>query len=516
MLKFSGINKKRQPVRHEKKPKEKPEEKLELEGVPLTSENIKNQIGGSDDVIIHPILVNGDKGLPVTLVFIDGIIDSKSLDDDVLKPLLQEGMLSKPKSEKEIIEKIVNGAIYHNAATIRCKIDECIEDIINCSAALIFDKEQKAVTFKIKSFEKRAVTEPSSENVFKGSKEGFIESLRVNTSLVRRKIKTQNLRIKETIVGVQTVTDVAVVYIEGLTNKHIVDEVIKRINSIDRDGVLLAGDIEEYIIDNKHNAFPQLLYTERSDRFCRNILDGRVGILIDGMPVAYIVPATINMFLRAPEDDANNFIIASFIRLIRYGSYLGTLLIPGLYIAITTFHQEMIPTNLALSIIKSKVGVPFPAFAEVAFMLIAFELLMEAGLRLPKTVGQSVSIVGAVVVGQAAVAAKLLSPAVIVVIAVTGIAGFTIPNQDFSVSIRLWRMMLVIFSIVGGLFGVVMGLLLMGYRLAQMENFGVPYLAPFVGTEGKWLLKDTIIRPPLPTMKSRPGELKTKNKRRQK
>lgn len=491
------------------------EEKPELEGICLTSENIKNQIGDSSDIIIRTLFVNGNKDLLVTLIFVDGLINSKNVDDDVLKPLLQEGILSQSGSEKEIIERISNGALYHSAVKVRSKIDECIEDILDGSAALIFDKVQRAATFDIKGFEKRAISEPSGENIIKGAKDAFVEAIRVNTSLVRRKIKTQNLRIYETKVGVQTLTSIAVVYIEGLTNKNLLKEVLKRLDSINIDGALTAASIEEYIIDNKWSIFPQVMYTERSDKFCESILYGRAGLIIDGLPIAYIVPVVFSMFLQAPEDYANNYIVASIIRIIRYGSYVATLVIPGFYISITTFHQEMIPTDLAMSIIKSKSGVPFPIFVEVLFMLIAFELLIEAGLRLPKTIGQAVSVIGAVVVGQAAVTAKLLSPAVIIVIALTGIAGFTMPNQDFSNSVRFWRLILVICSVIAGLFGLSIGLLVMGYMLSKMESFGVPYLSPFAANEGRELLQDSILRFPLFTMKKRPMNLKTTNKKRQ-
>lgn len=491
------------------------EERPELRGIELTAENIMNHIGDSSDIISRQLFVNGDMELPVTLFFVDGLVDSKSINDDILKPLLQESILSQSEYEEEIVNKINAGALYHKMANVRSSIDECIEDILDGHAALIFSTAKKAVTFEIKGFEKRNIYEPSSENVIKGAKDAFVEVLRVNTSLVRRKIRTQNLRIRETKVGTQTLTGIAVVYIEGLTNPNLVDEVIKRIDSIHIDGVVISGAIEEYIVDNKWSIFPQTMVTERSDKFCRNVLEGRVGVLMDGLPLSFILPATFNMFLRAPEDEANNYIVASIIRLIRYSSYVASLTIPAFYISITTFHQEMIPTNLAISIIRSKLGVPFPTFFEVIFMLISFELLLEAGLRLPRTVGQSVSIVGAVVVGQAAVSAQLLSPAVIVVIALTGIAGFTMPNQDFANAVRFWRMLLVLFSVAAGLFGLAMGLLLMAYILSRMECFGVPYLTPFVANDGKDLFYGTLIRAPLFIQKKRAKELKTTDKKPQ-
>ncbi len=506
MLKFWKKKKDGQPFLYEEKP--------ELENLELTTKNIRNQIGDSNDIIFRDLYINGHMDLPVTLVFVDGLINGKIVDDDILKPLLQETVLTRNKG-KDIIKHIMHGGLYHNSAKVREKIDECIEDILTGDVALIFDKENKAITFDIKGFEKRSISEPSGENIIKGAKDSFVEVLRVNTALIRRKIKTQNLRIKQTKIGQQTLTDVAVVWIEGIANRHIVDELFRRLDSIKIDGAVSARFIEEFIIDNKWSMFPQVIYTERSDKLCQSLLDGRVGLVIDGLPTVYIVPAVYNMFFEAPEDFANNYVAASFITLLRYFSYFISLILPAFYIAITTFHQEMIPTDLTISIVTSKEGVPFPSFIEVTGMLIAFELLIEAGLRLPKAIGQAISIVGAVIVGQAAVSAKLESPTVVIIVALTGIAGFTMPNQDFSNTVRIWRLILAACSSIAGLFGIVIGMLVMGYRAASMESFGVPYLTPFAANEGKELAQDTIFRLPLFMMKKRPASLKAINKKRQ-
>jgi len=330
------------------------------------------------------------------------------VNDDVLKPLSQEKILENAKDFKSIIDLIMHGTIYHASRKLRENLGDTLTDILNGSVALIFDEEKKAITFDIKGFEKRNITEPANESALKGAKDSFIEVLRVNTSLVRRKISTPYLRIKETTVGRQTKTSVAVIYIENLTNKKIVREVFKRLNGINIDGATTAGSIEEYIIDNKYTMFPLILNTERTDKFCHNILEGRVGLIIDGLPTAYVIPATISMFFQAPEDYAQNYVIGSFLRVLRYVNLLITLLLPGFYISITTFHQEMIPTLLAISLIRSKQEVPFPTSTSIIFMLLAFEVLVEAGFRLPQTIGQTISIIGALVLGQAAVQAKII------------------------------------------------------------------------------------------------------------
>lgn len=492
------------------------EEKPELKNLDLTSENVRNQIGDSSDVVFRDLEINGKQKIPVHFCCIDGMISAESANFAVIMPLQNDPSLMESESEKDAIDRIVKGGAYHNQTRLVESIDEAIEGVLQGGAILVFDNEKKAVFFDVKGFEKRSITPPEDENVIKGAKDTFIEVIRINTASVRRKIRSQNLRIIESKVGWQTYTTVAVVYIEGLTDDNLVKEVQKRLDGIKIDRVLMTGDIEEYIIDNKLSMFPQAMYTERPDKLAQHILDGRVGILIDGLPQAYIVPVTFDVFFEAPEDYANNYIVASFIRIMRYAAYFTALMLPGFYISVLQFHQELIPTELAVSIIKSKQGVPFPVFIEVVGLLLSFELLMEAGIRLPRNIGQAVSILGAIVVGQAAVQAKLVSPGVVIIIALTGIAGFTMPSQDFANCVRLWRLAIAVFSAVGGLFGLIMCELFMGYLLAKLEVYGIPYFAPFASTEGKDVKEDTLVRLPLWTMRKRPAFLKPTNKIRQK
>lgn len=506
MLKFRKKNDKGKEFLYEEKP--------ENENVDLTSDNIRTLLSDSDDIIMRKLNINGIEGLEVTLFLVDGMVNIKMVNDDILKPLLQEERLSKAKNGSQVIDLIEHGALYLTSMRTRDNIDDTINDILNGSAALIFDGEKRAVTFDVKGFEKRNIEESSNENVIKGAKDSFIEVIHVNTSLVRRKIRTQNLRIKQMVIGQQTVTPVAVCYINGIANENLVRELTKRLQAIDTDGVLEAGSIEEFITDSKLSTFPQILYTERADKFCANLLEGRAGILIDGLPTAFIVPGTINQFMQAPEDYSKNFFVASMISVIRYLSVILTLFLPGFYISLSSFHPEMLPSKLVATIVASKEGVPFPTFIEVIVMLLSFEVLLEAGLRMPKSIGQAVSIVGALVVGQSAVEAQMSSPAVVIIVAVTVIAGFTMPNQDFANALRLWRFVVTIFASVAGLFGLTVGLIILILHLAKIETFGVAYLTPYAANEGKNVLTDTIVRLPMPLMKNRPRSLKTTNKRR--
>lgn len=478
----------------------------------ITTENISNLIKHSADIIFRDFYIKGKKPFRVTIVFIDGLVDTKEMDAFILKPLTREIDFSQCNA-LDVLYRLENNILFHGIQITRTELGQCINDIMSGSVALVFDEIKRAITFNIGEFEKRSITEPTEENVLKGPKDAFIESLRVNTSTVRRRVKTHSLVIEEMVIGEQSLTEVAIVYLDGVTNRHIIKEVKKRLSAIKVDAVASSGVIEEEIIDNKYSLFPQVLTTERPDKFCANILEGRIGIIIDGFPNTFIAPAALNEFLQGPNDYSQNFITSSALRFMRYVLMLVTLFLPGFYISVTSFHQEMIPTELALSITAAKEGVPFPSFVEVIFMLIAFEVLLEAGLRLPKNISQAVAIVGALVVGQAAVEARLVSPAVVVIISITAISSFTMPDQDFSNALRIWRFFIAILTSVVGLYGLSVGGLLLLIHFAKMESFGIPYLAPLIAAEGKQL-QDTLVRFPFSFMYKRPIDLKTSNKKR--
>lgn len=488
------------------------DEKMDRNELDLVSENIKGLLGKSNDVKFRDIYINDDKKLKFTLICVDGLINSDSISNYILKPIIQEKVFNEAKSLKEVIKQIDNGKLYFVSQLKVTEFNEAINALLSGTTLLVFDSEKTAIVVDAKGFEKRSVSEPTGENVLKGSKDGFVELLRTNTATCRRKIKSHNLVIEESVVGKQSQTSIATVYMNNITNRNIVEELKKRLNAIEVDKALTTGFIEEFIIDDLNSTFPQVLYTERPDKFCASVIDGRVGLIIDGLPIAYVIPATFFQFLQAPEDYAQHFIVSSLLRVLRLFCLVFTLILPSFYISITSFHQEMFPSELATSVATAKEGVPFPMFIEVILMLGAFEILIEAGLRLPKNIGQAVSIVGALIVGQSAVEAKLLSPATVVVIAITAIASFTMPNQDFSNALRLWRFILVILSSLVGIFGLCMGLLILLYHLCRLESFGVPYLSPFVGSKSNQY-QDTIFRLPLKFLKERPLNLGPVNKR---
>ncbi|MFB0920286.1 MAG: spore germination protein, partial [Oscillospiraceae bacterium] len=346
-------------------------------------EAMKQKFADSTDIIFNEVIIDDNRKLNV--VFVDGLVSSETIDNFVLKPLIQEAVLKDARTEKDLIDLIMLGTVYHCQRKLRDTLTDCCHDMLIGSLVLVFENSEKAVTFETKGFEKRALSEPTNENVLKGSKEAFVEVLRVNTALIRRRIPSSDLIIFQMQMGQRTKTAVSVIYMDGIANKSIVDEVKKRLDSVDIDGIVSLGIIESCLRTNKYSLFPQALYTERTDKFCANVLEGRIGIIADGFPLAIIVPLDINSFLQAPEDYAQNYFYSSMYRLMRYVSTLVSLILPALYVSITMLNQEMIPTKLAIAIIQSKEGVPFPSYIEVLLMLGAFEVLLEAGMRLPKS-----------------------------------------------------------------------------------------------------------------------------------
>ena len=450
-------------------------------------------------------------GAAVTLFFIDGLTSSQYIADEIVKPLC---LLKHRGDDEDLMLSLQEGVIFGHSVNRRDTADEAAKDMLAGFAAVSADGVPWYLTFEAKGFPSRGVSEPGGENILKGAKDGFIENLRTNTALVRRKIKNPALRFSETVVGRQTRTTVSVVWIEGLTDPKLADAVLKRLESLDIDALLSAAQLEERLADDVWTAFPQMLVSERSDRFANHIASGRVGLLIDGLPLGCAVPANFSELLRAPEDYSQNYLMASFVTVLRYACLILSLTLPALYLSLVCWHQEIIPPALALAIVRAKRDVPLAAAFEILGMLVAFEILLEAGMRLPKAIGQTVSIVGALIVGRAAVEAKFVSPAVVIVVAMTGIAGFTSPNQDLSAAVRVWRLALTLLAMPLGLFGVCAGCVWLLFHLAGVTSFGVPYLSPFDNSARDTLTR-ALFRPPLRVTPMRERALNTPNKRNQ-
>ncbi len=475
---------------------------------PVTAAAVEAVFDGCYDFESRELHIGGDVGRKVRLCFIDGLVSGSDVAEQVIKPLTDPERFAGVTDVKAVIAMLLGGSVYVYTAKSRTKLGEMAGDLLNGFCALIFDAERTAVTFEVKSQQRRSVEAPKEEKVVKGAKDAFVETMKTNTTLVRRKLRNAHLKIREFNLGERADTAATLVYIEGFTNEGIVAEASRRLSKIKVEGALTSAVIEENIVDNPRSPFPQVISTERSDKFCMNILEGRVGILVDGLPLGFLAPGTFSQFMKVPEDHSSHFLVASTLTLLRYFSVALTLLAPAFYVAVAMYHQEMIPTRLMQSMIEAKQQVPFPTAVEVLMMLLAFEILQEAGIRMPSPIGETVSIIGALIVGQSAVEASVVSPVVVVVIALAGIAGYTMPNQDMGAALRLCRFLLVAAAIALGMFGIALGCAALLYHLASLESFGVPYMTPFAGGEGRHFSR-ALLRHSMTDKRDRDPELKT-------
>lgn len=441
-------------------------------GGTVTSAYIQRAFYGAADLVVHPLTL-GD--VQATAFFIDGLTSGSEIAEYVIQPMTQ--LLSGDASA--MVEQCLNGTVW-SAVAKEVKDDQtACTLLVNGFCVVVFDGLDKAVAFEAKTGEKRGISAPDVENTVKGPKDAFTETVRTNTSLVRRHLRSPDLRLYEITVGRRTLTNMTVVWLEGVTDKRLVERMKARLRSIDVDGMLSPAAVEEYVTGSRPTAFPLLHYTERTDKFSQGILDGRVGLLVDGLPLGYLAPAELPGFLASPEDQGVDYVSASCARVLRHIALLISLLLPALFVAMAAFHQEMIPTKLLQSIIESKQQVPFPTVFEIVGLLAAFEILQEAGLHLPKGLGQTVSIIGGLVVGTAAVEAKLISPAALIVVSVAGISGFAIPGRELAAAVRLWRFALTVCAALAGLFGMTVGLIGLLLHLSGLSSFGLGYLRPF-------------------------------------
>lgn len=445
---------------------------------------------GCDDFEARRLSVPG--GISLTLFFLDGCVSAQKLAAEIVRPLSE----LYARSERALLSRALAGGVWACPVRKRTNPADAVSDIASGYAALVFDGESAALTFEIKSAEKRGVDTPTVEKSVLGAKDAFVESLRVNTSLLRRRCARPTLKLHELTLGTDTKTKVDLLYIEGAAPHGLPERVAARLTLADIPAVLAAGDVEQYLAGEPRSAFPQVIHTERPDRFLLGLTRGKVGVLCDGLPIGFLLPATLPDMLRVQEDRARHAAVATVLVLLRYFALFLSLTLPALYVAVAVYHQEMLPYKLLQSVIDSKQSVPFSTAAETLGMLLSFELLQEAGIRLPDPVGQTVSVIGALIVGQSAVEAKVLSPIVIIIVAMAGIAGYAQPSQELGAAVRLWRVLLVIFAVLLGLYGVMAGLMLLLWRLCDTENFGVSYLSPLTDSH-LGSLREALLRQPL-------------------
>jgi spore germination protein len=461
------------------------------------------------DAVFHSFTTQGN--LNCALVYMKGMTDVKTFQESVL-----QGILSSESTESAqiLIRRMVD--LQQVAVTSfkqETEVDESLAAILDGHILLLLDGVPNMLRFPLSKMEKRAVSEPFNEKAVRGPRESFIEDIETNLTLVRRRIKSASLKTEERHYGTLTKTTVYLVYLEGICAQELVDEVKARLSRIELDGVLGSSYLEDYLEDNPYSPFAQLLYTERPDTFVGSLLEGRIGIMVDGTPIQLIAPVTMSMFLQSPEDYFQRFYQATWIRWIRYMFTMVSLLMPSFYIAISTFHPEMLPFNLMIAVAAAREVTPFPAIVEAFLMELMFEVLREGALRVPQPIGQSLSVVGGLVIGQAAVQAGIVSAPMVIIVSITAVSSFVIPHFDFGLSLRLIRFPIMLLAGTMGLLGIVVSLILLALHLVTLHSFGTAYLSPFAPYRPEDF-KDVWVRAPWWAMKTRPFFNGNQNRKR--
>ncbi|MCM3768967.1 spore germination protein [Priestia aryabhattai] len=463
---------------------------------------IKQKTGNSSDVVIRHLKMGSNFNIRVAIVYLEGIVDNQSIQEFLLESMMKDDEKEKV-NEYDALDLISEDMMAVSNVSFIHNWDDLFLALMAGDTLILVDGIDQALSAGTQGGEKRSIAESTTQMVVRGPKGAFTESIGTNTAMVRRIIKTPDLWTESFKIGRVTKTDVTLMYIHDIANDKVINEIRQRLNKIDIDSILESGYIEQLIEDETMTPFPTVYNTERPDVVAGNLLEGRIAIFVDGTPFVLIAPAVFMQFFQSAEDYYARFDIATSIRLLRIFMFLISLIAPATYVAVTTFHQEMVPTTLIVAIAAQREAVPFPAFVEALLMEVTFEILREAGIRLPKAIGSAVSIVGALVIGQAAVQASIVSPAMVIIVSITAIASFATPSFDMAISARLIRFLFMLGAATFGFYGIILVLLMMVVHLCSLRSFGVPYMAPFAPfipvNNG-----DTVVRLPWWTLRQRP------------
>ena len=461
-----------------------------------------------DTFIVRRFQSHKNTGIRCCILFLDGMADIAVINDNIIKPVISSAIGS---SEKNALDDIMYQVLDCNSIEKSGCIDTLMEAVVTGNTVFFADGFSEALIISSKGWQTRAIEEPDGEKVIRGPKEGFNESLLVNLSMIRRRLATNNLKFKFRHVGTQSKTKICLCYIEGIVNEQILNELNHRLDNVDIDGMLSSGTLTEFIKDAPLSPFKTIGSTERPDVVSGKLLEGRIAVLVEGCPVALTLPFIFIEYFQSNEDYYINFYFSSINRLLRILSFILTISLPAIYLSLTSFHMEMVPTPMIKSISAARQSVPFPTAIELMLLMISFEILREAGTRMPTNIGQALSIVGALVLGQSAVEARIVSAPVVIIVALTGITGLSMPRLKGAEI--LTRSILFLFSSVIGLYGYIFGLIGLLIHLFELRSFGVPYMLSLTNFKVQEI-KDTAIRLPWIYMKYRPKFITANNRLR--
>ncbi|MFF2588788.1 spore germination protein [Peribacillus butanolivorans] len=510
-FKNKGQMKKREKQKIDDKDQSK-SKKLEYidSSISANLDNMKKKTGNSPDIIVRTLKISQNPEIKTTILYVQGLIDNPSVTDFLIESIMKNPHLKEKLLPKEALDVISEEVVSLGGVESVTDWEKLFLSLLSGDSIIFVDGINKALVASTRGGERRSIQEPSTHLTVRGSREGFTESNATNIAMLRRIINSPDLWIESMKIGTVTKTDVSIMYINGIAKEGIVEEVKERLKGINIDSILESGYIEQLIEDQVMTPFPTLNHTERPDMVAGNLLEGRVAIFVNGSPFVLVAPSLFVQFFQSVEDYYNRFDIASATRFLRIIVFIISIVGPAVYVAATTFHQEMIPTKLLVIVAAQRETVPLPGVIEALIMEITFEMLREASLRMPKAVGSTMSIVGALVIGQAAVQAGIVSPAMVIIVSITAIASFATPSYSIAISARLVRFLFIICAGVLGFYGMILAFIVLIVHLCSLRSFGVPYMSPLapLNPEG---LGDTFFRRPMWAFKERPKLLSSNN-----
>lgn len=464
-------------------------------------EYIRKRCADCADILIRPMRLGDGPKVDCLMVYIEVAVSNIMLDDSALGKMINHFWEIPPDQIRKFIR---NNSLGIADVKKLPDMETAFAALLAGNAVFFMDGYDEALKISSKGYPNMGVSGAETEKVLRGSREGFTDAVKINSALVRKRIRDTRLKVEEKTLGVRSQTVVQILYMEDLVREELLEDLKNRLDEYEIDGILDSGMVEQLTDDAWYSPFPQYQTTERPDRAAQEILNGRIVVICDNSPYALILPSSFSGFMESSEDWYHHFEMASFLRVLRYFALAAATLLPGLYLAVIRFHTQILPTNLILSFAEAREGVPFSSVAELLFLELAFEMIREAGVRIPGSLGNAIGIVGGLIVGQAAVTANLVSPIVVMIVALTALGGMVIPNEEFASAFRLLKYMFLFLGGYLGIFGIVLGLYLTVAHLAGLLSFGMPYLMPFIKKDGSSGTGEGILRPPFFTRRKRP------------